>query len=202
MQMNTGKEQQDETMNCGLNVMESDLLQTKLRELADTMPPREVWQRIEQQARAEGLLQSQWHARTRWFAGTGVAAAVVLAVLNIPLTPSADDGATGFPTEPDITEFADSANSQNLTAMTALMVQSQQIERDLRALPTGPSVVRAGTAVTIAELQDHIAAIDFTLNHPDLVLTPEQEQIYWRERVRLMNSLLSLRTAQAQRMSF
>jgi len=40
------------------------------------------------------------------------------------------------------------------------------------------------------------------LSHPELRLSPEQDQIYWRERVRLMNSLLRLRTAQAQRMSF
>jgi hypothetical protein len=69
-------------------------------------------------------------------------------------------------------------------------------------LPGEPSLVRAGTAATIAELEDHIAAIDFTLNHPQLDLSSEQEEIYWRERARLMNSLLSLRTAQAQRVSF
>lgn len=200
--MTDSNEQQDETMNSGLNVMERDLLQTRLRDLEDTVPPREVWQRIEQQARAEGLLQSSWQGQTRWFAGAAVAAAVVLTVLNIPLTPLVDEGATGFPTEPDITEVADSTSAQDLMTMNALMVQSQQIERDLRALPSSPSLVRAGTAATIAELEDHIAAIDFTLNHPDLDLTSEQEQIYWRERVRLMNSLLSLRTAQAQRMSF
>ena len=52
----TDDEQQDETMNCGLNVAERDLLQMKLRQLSDTMPPRAVWARIEEQARAEGLL--------------------------------------------------------------------------------------------------------------------------------------------------
>jgi hypothetical protein len=200
--MNESKEQQDETMNCGLNVMERDLLRVKLGDLEDTVPPREVWQRIDRQARAEGLFQPFWRVQTRLLAGAGLAAAVVLAVLNIPLTPLVDDGAGNFPTEPDIADLAVGGGTQDLLTVNALMVQSQQIERDLRALPSRPSLVRAGTAVTIAELEDHIAAIDFTLNHPDLDLTPEQEQIYWRERVRLMNSLLSLRTAQAQRMSF
>ncbi len=202
IEMSTATEQQEETMNCGLNVMERDLLQKQLRDLEDTVPPREVWQRIEQQARAEGLFQPHSPARTKWLAGAGLAAAVVLAVLNIPPTPSVDDGTSGFPTEPVLSEIDNGSSVQGLNTMNALMVQSQQIERDLRALPTQPSLVRAGTAVTIAELEDHIAAIDFTLNHPDLDLSTEQEEIYWRERVRLMSSLLSLRTAQAQRMSF
>jgi hypothetical protein len=82
------------------------------------------------------------------------------------------------------------------------MVESQQIERNLRALPAQPSLVRASTAATISELEDQIAGIDYLLNHPGLQMSPEQEEIYWRERVRLMHSLLQLRTAQAQRMSF
>ena len=200
--MSKSEEPQQETMNCGLNVMESDLLQMKLRDLEDTPPPRAVWQRIEQQAKAEGLFQAHWSERNKWLTGAGLAAAVLLAVLNIPVTPVIDEGPLQFQTEPDYAEIANSGGVQNLSTINALMVQSRQIEKDLRALPAKPSVVRAGTAVTIAELEDHIAAIDFTLNHPDLVLSPEQEQVYWRERVRLMNSLLSLRTAQAQRISF
>ncbi len=82
------------------------------------------------------------------------------------------------------------------------MVQSRQIERNLRALPAQPSLVRASTAATISDLQDQIAAIDYLLSRPELQLSPAQEEIYWRERVRLMNSLLQLRTAQAQRMTF
>ena len=192
----------EEMINCGLSVQERDLLQSELRELEDTTPPRAVWNRIEEQARAESLFQAHWSERNKWLAGAGLAAAVVLAVLNIPMTPVIDDAPDQFQTVPEFSEIVDNNGVQGLNSTSALMVQSRQIERDLRALPSRPSVVRAGTAVTIAELEDHIAAIDFTLNHPDLELSPEQEEIYWRERVRLMNSLLSLRTAQAQRMSF
>ena len=49
---------------------------------------------------------------------------------------------------------------------------------------------------------DRITAIDYWLNHPEVRMSPEQAEIYWRERVRLMNSLLNLRRAQAQRMAF
>ena len=53
--MNESNEQQDEKMICGLNVREHGVLRAKLHELEDTVPPRAVWQRIEEQARAEGL---------------------------------------------------------------------------------------------------------------------------------------------------
>jgi hypothetical protein len=197
--MTENDEQQDETMNCGLSVAEREILQASLGGLEDTMPPRAVWQRIEEQARAEGLFKPRLTERKTWFLGVGMAAAVVLAVLNIPVTPVVDEGEQSFPTVPSNEVLAGNAGGQGLNA---LMVQSQQIERSLRALPGQPSLVRASTAATISDLEDHIAAIDYLLNHPDAQLSPEQVEIYWRERVRLMNSLLSLRTAQAQRMSF
>lgn len=192
----------DDAVNCGLNVDQRNLLQAKLQQLQDTVPPRAVWQRIEQQAKAEGLFRPRLSERSKWLVGAGLAATVVLSVLNIPLTPPAEDASEGFETVPQFSEVAGNGSNQNLDALNALMVQSQQIERNLRALPAQPSLVRAGTALTIAEIEDQIAAIDFTLNHPDLDLTQAQEEIYWRERVRLMNSLLSLRTAQTQRVSF
>jgi hypothetical protein len=88
------------------------------------------------------------------------------------------------------------------TNLSALMVQSQQIERDLRELPGQPSLIRASTAATIEEIENRIATIDFWLSHPEVQMSPDQTEIYWRERVRLMNSLLNLRRAQAQRMAF
>ena len=197
--MTKSNEQQDEMMNGGLSVAEREILQTSLGALEDTMPPRAVWQRIEEQARAEGLFKSRSVERRTWFLGVGMAAAVVLAVLNIPVSQVIDSSEQSFPTVPSDEVLAGNNNGQGLNA---LMVQSQQIERNLRALPGRPSLVRASTAATISELEDHIAAIDYLLNHPEAQLSPEQVEIYWRERVRLMNSLLSLRTAQAQRMSF
>jgi len=196
--MNDCDDQQDEKMNIGLSVSQRDVLQTRLRELEDTMPPREVWQRIEAQARAEGLFQGRYFETAKWLSGAGIAAAVVLAVLNVQVTPVIDGGNEEFSDTPSVAEI-DNSGPANLNA---LMVQSQQIERDLRALPGQPRMVRASTAATIAELEDRIAAIDFRLNHPAYRLTRVEAEIYWRERVRLMNSLLNLRRAQAQRMAF
>jgi hypothetical protein len=52
---------------------------------------------------------------------------------------------------------------------------------------------------TISDLEDRIAAIDYQLNDPAVQMTAEDRELFWRERVRLMKSLLQLRYAQAQR---
>ncbi len=193
-------DEQDDTMNSGLSVAERDVLQAKLHELPDTMPPRVVWHRIERQARAEGLLSGSRHQeRMRWLVGAGIAAAVALAALRLPFLSGPMSEPPTFATEPPL---AEAGNNNGLRAVNALMVQSQQLERDLRALPNQPHVMRAGTVATISELEDRIAAIDSRLNYSVNGLTPEQAEIYWRERVRLMDSLVRLRYAQAQRMSF
>ena len=191
--------QQDDTMNCGLSIVEREALQRGLREMPDTMPPRAVWKRIEAQARAEGLFSGhRRQERIKWFAGAGLAAAVALMVLQFPLsTPISDRDV--FPTEPTFDEV--SANNGAATLNT-LMVRSAQLERNLRALPEQPRLVRAGTVATISELEDRVAEIDFWLNNPDADLSRQDAEVYWRERVRLMDSLLRLRTAQAQRMAF
>lgn len=195
-------EEQDETMNCGLRPAERELLHAELARLPDTMPPRAVWHRIEAQAHAEGLLASaKYKAPLKWLAGAGLAAAVVLAVLNFQATGnvSTDAGDRVFPTEPVYT-----ARDRNvgLRTLNALMVESQQLEQDLRLLPSQPHLVRAGTAATIAAVEDQVAAIDYRLNYAPTQMTHEQMERYWRERVRLMNLLVQLRSAQAQRSAF
>src|SRR5690606_143636 len=188
----------------GLGVAERDLLRARLRELPDTVPPRAVWQRIEAQARAEGLLRRPGQgAPARWLAGAGLAAAVVLTVLNLdalaPGNPPGGDTAGTFPTEPP---WNADRRVGRLEALKALMVESRQLEEDLRALPDQPQLVRAGTAATIAAVEDQIAAIDYQLNHAPADMTDEELEVYWRERVRLMNLLVQLRAAQAQRNAF
>jgi hypothetical protein len=195
---------QDETMICGLSMAERDALQEKLRELAETMPPRVVWNRIKAQARAEGLFSGyRFGEPLKWIAGAAIAAAVALLVLQLPLNPVPGVPDGNFPTEPAYTESTgETEGVRGLRAVNALMVQSRQLEDDLRALPDQPQLARAGTVAAILELEDRIAAIDYVLNDPANGFTHEQSEAYWRERVRLMNSLLSLRYAQAQRKAF
>jgi len=189
----------DEEMICGLTVDERDALRRELRELPDTMPPRVVWNRIREQAEAEGLLQKPTAARsTRWMTGLAIAASVVLAVILLPTLTSSPELDTTI-TEPQV----DATDSDlGLTALQALMVQSRRLESDLRAMPEEPRVMRASTVATIADIENAIAAIDFQLNDPSVRMTEEETELFWRERVRLMKSLVQLRYAQAQRTSF
>ena len=191
-------------MNCGLTIAERDCLQSRLKRMPDTMPPRAVWQRIEAQARAEGLLKRPaWSERQRWMAGSSIAAAVVLAVLNLPGgQPPGDAGVAATGELPTVPAYNGDAEDPALQSINALMVQSQFLERDLSRLPGPPLVMRASTAATIEDLESRIAAIDYQLNHPRVRMTRQQQEAYWRERVRLMDSLLQLRYAQAQRVSF
>ena len=192
-------EQEEDEMICGLTVDERDVLLRGLNDLPDTMPPRIVWDRIREQAEAEGLLNAAPKKQTAsWMGGLAIAATVLLAVILIPRLTSEPE------LEPTMTEPQATAqeNPMGLTALQALMVQSQQLESDLRAMPEEPKVMRASTVATIADIEDAIAAIDFQLNDPTVQMTEEETELFWRERVRLMKSLVQLRYAQAQRTSF
>ncbi|MGB5336834.1 MAG: hypothetical protein WBN07_14535 [Woeseiaceae bacterium] len=191
----TGNKEKDDEMICALTANEQSALRQQLRELPETMPPREVWNRIREQAEAEGIFKRATASRRRmWFVGSGLAATVLLAVLNLTL----------MQTQPESVVVPQNlpTNTAALTTLQTLMVQSRELERDLRSLPTEPRVMRASTVATISDLEDRIAAIDYQLNDPDVKMTPGDRELFWRERVRLMNSLLQLRYAQAQRAAF
>jgi len=188
----------DEDMICGLTINERDALQQGLRALPDTMPPRDVWRRIREQAQAEGLVKrSRMPGLSVVNVGAGLAAVVALAAVII--LAQLERPISDFGTEPNSPELS---NGIELTALKALMVQSQQLENDLRSLPDEPRVMRASTVATISDIEDRIAAIDFQLNETALQMTPDEQQIFWRERVRLMQSLVRLRYAQVQRTAF
>ncbi len=191
-------DKKDKDMICGLTADERDLLQLELNALPDVMPPRAVWHRIREQAEAEGLIkQRPLHRPMTWHGGLGLAAAVALAAILIPVMTN-----TPEPASVTVPPEAGPGNTVQVNALRALMVESRQLESDLRALPAEPRVRQAGTVATIFEIEDRIAAIDYQLNDPAIQMTAEEEEIFWRERVRLMKLLVGLRYAQAQRTAF
>jgi len=191
-------ETKDEEMICGLTADEHVALQRELNELPESMPPRIVWQRVRDQAEAEGLLQRPVSKRpSTWYGGLGLAAAVVLAIIILP-----GGGETPLPDARVVPQAATQSSPVELNAVQALMAESRQLESDLREMPEEPRVLRASTAATLSGLEDRIAAIDYQLNDPGVRMTPEEKEIFWRERVRLMKSLVQLRYAQAQRAAF
>ena len=191
-------DKKDKEMICGLTADEHDVLQRELRALPDTMPPRVVWRRIREQAEAEGLIgQRPMRQPMTWHGGLALAATVVLAAVLVPVMMNTSN--TEFPTE---TTNRAATNDVQVNALQALMVESRELESDLRALPDAPRVMQVGTAATISGIEDRIAAIDYELNASDIEMTPEEEELFWRERVRLMKLLVRLRYAQAQRTAF
>ena len=189
----------EEEMICALTAEEHAALKSGLNALPDTMPPRDVWLRIREQAEAEGLIVSKGTPkRSAWYMGAGLAAAVALiAVVMVP----------GVLMEPEETgsvvpDNVGTSSQVPLNTLQTLMTESRQLESNLRALPAAPRVQRASTMATISDLEDRIAAIDFQLNDPEVQMSPEDTELFWRERVRLMKSLLQLRYAQAQRAAF
>ena len=190
-------DEKEEEMICALTADEHVALEEGLRSLPDTMPPRNVWLRIREQAEAEGLL-TQPKARThnKWYAGVGLAAAALMAAVMMPGMQGPTDG--GGITVPD----AAVTNTADLSNLAVLQAYSRRLESDLRALPAKPRVARAGTVATISEIEDRIAAIDYQLDDPTAEWAEGDKEIFWRERVRLMKLLLQLRYAQAQRAAF
>jgi hypothetical protein len=192
------KDVKDEEMICALTADEHDALRQGLRDLPDTMPPRAVWQRIREQAEAEGLIARPAARRpSTWYLGGSMAAAILLAVLVVP--GMFENEPVVYPTTP---ENVGSSSPIRLNTLQTLMTESRELESNLRDLPDKPRVMRAGTAATIVDIEDRIAAIDYQLNDPEFQLTAEDEEIFWRERVRLMKLLVDMRYAQAQRTAF
>ena len=88
-------------------------------------------------------------------------------------------------------------------AYTSLTSESARLERLLNEIPYRPRLVNAATATTITGLEDRIGQVDQVLMYSSVNgLRPEQTAALWQERVDLMNALLQVRYAQAQRFGF
>ena len=86
---------------------------------------------------------------------------------------------------------------------TSLTSESARLERLLNDIPYSPRLVNAGTATMISGLEDRIGQVDQVLLYSSVNgLQPEQTVALWQERVDLMNALLEVRYAQAQRFGF
>lgn len=134
----------------------------------------------------------------------GLAASLVIAALVALLLQGAPDDIAG---ESPVTMAANSLQTtvpSTAAANTAqLVAESQRLERLLGTVSYEPRVVNAGTAGTIAQLEDQIAWVDYGLSMGGGGrLSASEANALWRQRVELMNSLVHVRYAQAQRIDF
>ena len=175
-------------------------MQSALRELPQVKPPDYVWQRIARELDADDARRIRWPLR--FAASALVAAAALFAALQLATRPSE---------VADVTESAvvqenrpgPSARPLYPPSYVALVQESERLERMLARIPYQRPVMSAGTASTIVGLEDQIAYIDaqLTLGSAFDMEMPEREAL-WGERVELMNALVYVRYAQAQRTGF
>ena len=177
---------------------DADAIRAALRALPRQAPPGDAWQRLADRAEREGVLASH-KARHRLNSVAWRAAAALGAVaLLVAVWP-------GSAPQPELPRSAAVADPDPVPVVVAddgiepLIDRSRELERLLRALPAAPSVQRVGTASTITALEDRVAIIDAQLSLAGLDLGSRDEQLLWRERVSLMDTLVKLRSADAPR---
>jgi hypothetical protein len=78
-----------------------------------------------------------------------------------------------------------------------MRAENERLERLLARLPERRAM-RGSTAFTVAQLEDRLALVDDRLSRVALEPNaPEHAETLWRERVRVMNTLVQVRYADA-----
>ena len=171
-----------------------DLVSLKkgVRDLRDLTPPDGTWERIRREAPAAVTPESVPNRLGSW--AIGLAACVALAV-GILLASSRE-----APDPPRQKQSTAQATTDSHFASEDLLARSREMEAYLRRLPVRPRVVRVGTAVTIAHLEESIRLVDYQLNlQREIGSSQSQSQQLWETRVDLLNSLANVRYVEAQR---
>jgi hypothetical protein len=84
--------------------------------------------------------------------------------------------------------------------VNSLVIRSQELDSRLRRMPRRPYIERAGTSATIDTLQDSIQWVDYQISvASDVGMTDSQSARLWENRIQLMDSLVKVRYAEAQR---
>lgn len=180
---------------CRRRLQELDEVRARLRGLPPVEPPGDLWRTV-----AVGSVERPVRHGFHWGSGLAIAASFVLGLALLMRVGDQDDPARApLETTPAAT-ISELAQPENLVNLAALQTRSRKLEALRAAIPRQPQVERAGTAMTIAELEDRIALVDVRLRAADaLGLTEAQKHALWKERVNLMQSLVQVEYARLQR---
>lgn len=189
-----------------------DRVAEDLRRLPMLEPPPGVWERIAQEVSAR-----QRATRTGLHYRLAAAAAVIVAVAVLgfvapwrasdrietaatPADAARDTSPLARIAEPD--RGADNVDPRERYAR--LVAESARLELMLAELDDMPRLMNAGTARTIADLEDYIGFVDEQLNFAEARgVDLRYREALWRERIDVMNALLHVRYAQqAQRITY
>ena len=192
------------------------MMKSALGNLPKIAPPDDAWQRIVERHKASQPRERRsFVPQLVGLAASVLVVAIVLQVSNEPgrhtvpetpasSTPAGQISTTTIPPSAVAQQTAMSASAAAATVpLASLISRSQQLENTLRALPRGPHLVTGSTAGTITELQDRIAMVDYQMSLGQVEdQDPDVVRRLWQERIELMNSLLAVRYAQTQQVSF
>jgi len=161
----------------------------RVQSLPDLAPPSDAWQRIV-------AASERSSRRRRWLpAAAGLAVAATVVGIVVYLGPHALRPAS------DTTLAAVTPSGGQPADINQLMAQSRYLERAVYELggQSDTSAMSAGTASTIAALEDRIALIDYeigTASQASHAPAGDHVKQLWQQRVDLLQSLAAVRYAQ------
>lgn len=162
-------------------------LREQLLKLPSFALPEGVWQAVEERVTQGDSTRGN---RLGWLRMTGVAmvASVVIAV-----------SLAMFPVAPQRPADTVTATGAQPASVSQLVMQSRYLENAVLSLNanTDHMIISAGTAATVAALEDRIALVDYEINHA--VVDPRNQDRLpqlWQQRVNLLQSLAAVRYAQ------
>jgi hypothetical protein len=157
----------------------------RLTAVADPLPPADAWDRIATAAEQSARRRRRWLPAAGVSLAASIAAAVLVVNMQFGPAPSAVSSAAVSPNgNPDLGQ---------------LMAQSRYLERAVLRMDDHADrmAVSAGTASTIAALEDRIALVDYELGSVAGKKGAEQRVTeLWKQRVDLLQSLAAVRYAQ------
>jgi len=187
------KQHVDACPRCRRELAHLSAVRAGLRALPELPAPDISWEDVVARAQAQGpILRSE--RLDGWYgAAVGIAATVVMTVSLLLL------GQREAPTQPTTVPAA----AAMVDSTPQLMGRSRQLEESLRSVDLQGRIMSGRTASTIAALEERIAYIDQLLSRTDgPPLQQEQRRRLWQQRVVLLDSLVRLRYAEAQRADF
>ncbi len=157
--------------------------------LPDERPRRDLWPAI--RSAAEHRRKTRL-AKMAW-AASAAAAAVLLTVFI----------ATGLrvrtPREAIEGKTAEKRKASTQAELQPLISQSQKLEALLQRLDSGTPVLKGRTASAIAELQDQVAIVDLQISLLQTGKQPTDQLVrLWQERVKLLTTLVAVRTGRGE----
>lgn len=178
---------------CGQALLRLSDWRQRMRALPAFDAPNDSWARV-----AERLDQSAGANRARWWPAAGIGVAVSLAVAVVLVA--------WHPWVP-VNSIATATSGMALDAgrLAQLQAQSRYLENAVQLMnaDSNPSIVNAGSAATVAALEDRIALVDYAIN--GMTARPQagaQLTQLWQQRVDLMQSLAAVRYAQVSTASW